>query len=272
MFNSVNLTKSIRYENIKLFAAIDEKTNFGATILIDVKTKTTLPDLPYDYGALEPIISADIIKLHHGKHHQAYVNNLNISLENLKKRSKKYRLSFLCLDFEKKNISNLSYTDDVKVIIQLEQNIRFNRGGHVNHSIYWQNLAPIGKGGEPKGQLLKAINDTFGSLEKCQEKISSLAVGVQGSGWSWLCMCPKTGALNAVTTANQEILEETTGLIPLFTIDVWEHAYYLQYKMSALIIAKQFGRSPIGTISRDVFLKRNLNDYFIMIMVTPYKA
>ncbi|KPM08648.1 superoxide dismutase [Mn] 1, mitochondrial-like protein 1 [Sarcoptes scabiei] len=188
---------------------LTKKTNFGATILIDVKTKTTLPDLPYDYGALEPIISADIIKLHHGKHHQAYVNNLNISLEKLEEAKQK---------------------NDVKVIIQLEQNIRFNRGGHVNHSIYWQNLAPIGKGGEPKGQLLKAINDTFGSLEKCQEKISSLAVGVQGSGWSWLCMCPKTGALNAVTTANQEILEETTGLIPLFTIDVWEHAYYLQYK------------------------------------------
>ncbi|XP_017487586.1 PREDICTED: superoxide dismutase [Mn] 1, mitochondrial-like, partial [Rhagoletis zephyria] len=169
--------------------------------------KATLPDLPYDYNALEPVISAEIMQLHHSKHHQAYVNNLNVSLEKLEEAKSK---------------------NDTKTIIQLEPAIRFNGGGHINHSIFWQNLSA--NGGEPSAELLAAIKADFGSLENMKAKVSALAIAVQGSGWAWLGVCPQSGRLRAVACPNQDPLEATTGLVPLFGIDVWEHAYYLQYK------------------------------------------
>ena len=172
-------------------------------------TKATLPDLPYDYNALEPVISTEIMQLHHSKHHQAYVNNLNVALEKMEEAKSK---------------------NDVKTIIELEPALRFNGGGHINHSIFWHNLAPVGNGGEPKGELLQAINSCFGSIDNMKARVSQLAIGVQGSGWAWLGRCPKSGQLRAVACPNQDPLEPTTGLIPLFGIDVWEHAYYLQYK------------------------------------------
>ncbi|KAH9419747.1 superoxide dismutase 2 [Dermatophagoides pteronyssinus] len=172
-------------------------------------TKVTLPDLPYDYNALEPVISTEIMQLHHSKHHQAYVNNLNVALEKMEEAKSK---------------------NDVKTIIELEPALRFNGGGHINHSIFWHNLAPVGKSGEPKGELLQAINSCFGSLDDMKARVSQLAIGVQGSGWAWLGRCPKSGQLRAVACPNQDPLEATTGLVPLFGIDVWEHAYYLQYK------------------------------------------
>lgn len=118
--------------------------------------------------------------------------------------------------------------DDVKTIIELEPVIRFNGGGHINHSIFWQNLSP--NGGEPSGELLKSINTSFGSLDNLKQRLSALAIGIQGSGWAWLGICPKSGNLRAVSCQNQDPLEPTHGLVPLFGIDVWEHAYYLQYK------------------------------------------
>lgn len=126
-----------------------------------------LPELPYDFSALEPVISAEIMNLHYSKHHQAYVNNLNAALER-------------CAQFVK--------DDDLAGIIAMQQAIRFNGGGHVNHSIFWTNLAPIAKGGgePPKGGLLQAIQKDFGSLELLIEKLSAQAVGIQGSGWAWL--------------------------------------------------------------------------------------
>lgn len=171
------------------------------------RTKATLPDLPYDYNALEPVISAEIMQLHHSKHHQAYVNNLNIATEKL-------------LEAKAKN--------DIKAIPQLESLVHFNGGGHINHSIFWKNLTP--NQCEPSGELLKAIQQTYGSLEEFQKHLSSLAVGVQGSGWAWLGLCASSGKLRSVTCANQDPLEKTHGLVPLLGIDVWEHAYYLQYK------------------------------------------
>lgn len=169
-----------------------------------------LPDLAYDFSALEPVISAEIMTLHYTKHHQGYVNNLNAALEKYAEAEKK---------------------QDVAAMIALQQAIRFNGGGHVNHSIFWTNLAPSVKGGgePPKGELIQAIQRDFGSLEKFIEQMSAQAVAVQGSGWAWLGLNKADKRLQIVTCANQDPLS-VTGLIPLLGIDVWEHAYYLQYK------------------------------------------
>jgi len=167
----------------------------------------TLPDLPYDYHALEPVISAEIMQLHHAKHHQTYVNNLNVAEEKLAEAHAK---------------------GDVSTLIGLAPALKFNGGGHLNHSIFWQNLSP--DGGEPSGALLAAIEKDFGSLSALQTQLSGATVAVQGSGWGWLGYSKAKGALQVATCANQDPLEATTGLIPLFGIDVWEHAYYLQYK------------------------------------------
>jgi len=173
--------------------------------------KPTLPDLPYGYGELEPVISGEIMELHHKKHHQAYINNLIIAEE-------KYA------DAEKKN--------DLSTKISLQAAIKFNGGGHLNHSIFWTNLAPKKKGGgeAPSGELLEAIKADFGTLEGLKEKLSGSSVGVQGSGWGWLGYDKTKKRLAIATCANQDPLEATTGLVPLLGIDVWEHAYYLQYK------------------------------------------
>lgn len=168
-----------------------------------------LPELPYDFSALEPVISAKIMELHYTKHHQGYVTNLNAALE-------KYHAA------EAKG--------DVAAMIGLQQAIKFNGGGHVNHSIFWTNLAPVGKGGGegPKGDLAHAIQAEFGSVEKCIEKLSAAAVAIQGSGWGWLGLNKENGKLVIATCSNQDPLS-TLGHVPLLGIDVWEHAYYLQY-------------------------------------------
>jgi len=169
--------------------------------------KHTLPDLPYDYNALEPVISAEIMQLHHSKHHQTYVTNLNAAEDKLAEAQQK---------------------GDVSAIIGLSGALKFNGGGHLNHSIFWQNLSP--DGGEPSGALLDAINRDFGSVEAMQTKLSAATVAVQGSGWGWLGYNKEKKTLQLATCPNQDPLEATTGLVPLFGIDVWEHAYYLQYK------------------------------------------
>jgi Fe-Mn family superoxide dismutase len=163
--------------------------------------------LPYDYNALEPYISADIMQTHHQKHHATYVNNLNT--------------------FEEKSAEALS-KGDLRAAIAFQTNLKFNGGGHINHSIFWTNLAK--SGGEPNGELLEAIKRDFGSLEQMQERINTAATTVQGSGWAWLGYNKTDKRLQIATCANQDPLEPTTGLVPLFGIDVWEHAYYLQYK------------------------------------------
>ncbi|XP_074642913.1 superoxide dismutase [Mn], mitochondrial-like isoform X2 [Tubulanus polymorphus] len=172
------------------------------------RMKHTLPDLPYDYNALEPVVSAEIMTLHHQKHHQTYVNNLNVAEEKLAEA------------LDKGNTS---------VVIGLQSALKFNGGGHINHSIFWENLSPNG-GGDPSGDLLEAIKRDFGSVDNMRTKLSDATVGVQGSGWGWLGYNQSTDHLQIATCANQDPLQATTGLIPLFGIDVWEHAYYLQYK------------------------------------------
>lgn len=167
----------------------------------------TLPNLPYDYAALEPAISGQIMEIHHSKHHATYVANLNATEEKL-----------------------ASAKLEDKIALQLAH--KFNGGGHINHSIFWTNLAPKSQGGGQMvdGNLKSAILKDFGSFEKFQEKFNASAVGVQGSGWAWLAWNPASKGLAIATTANQDPLQPTTGLIPLLGVDVWEHAYYLQYK------------------------------------------
>lgn len=169
-----------------------------------------LPQLPYDFNALEPIINAEIMTLHYTKHHQGYVTNLNKALEQY-------------CEAESKN--------DLPALIALQQAIKFNGGGHINHSIFWTNLGPKSKGGgtPPNGKLADAINKEFGSLDKLVEQLSAKAVAIQGSGWGWLGYNKAKDRLEIATCDNQDPLS-TKGLVPLLGIDVWEHAYYLQYK------------------------------------------
>lgn len=168
----------------------------------------TLPNLPYDYAALEPVISKEIMELHHKKHHQGYVNNLNAALE-------KYKAA--------------EQAELVDQMIKLQSAIKFNGGGYVNHCLFWENLAPVGQGGAPEGTLLEAINRDFGSFENLKTRLSEESAAVQGSGWGWLGLHPLNKTLVIATTQNQDPLA-TLGLVPLLGIDVWEHAYYLQYK------------------------------------------
>merc|ERR1712088_682340 len=173
------------------------------------KAKHTLPDLTYDYNALEPVISAEIMQLHHSKHHQAYINNYNIAEDKLA---------------EAVDLGNAS------TIVGLQGALKFNGGGHINHSIFWHNLCPTSDSGEPSPELMAAIERDFGSLDSLKEKLSASTVAVQGSGWGWLGFNKAANKLQIAVCANQDPLEATTGLVPLFGIDVWEHAYYLQYK------------------------------------------
>lgn len=173
------------------------------------KAKHTLPDLTYDYNALEPVISAEIMQLHHSKHHQTYVNMYNVAEEKLADAVSK---------------------GDASSIIGLQGALKFHGGGHINHSIFWQNLCPVSQSGEPSADLMAAIIKDFGSLENLQTQLSASTVAVQGSGWGWLGFNKAEKKLQVATCANQDPLEATTGLVPLFGIDVWEHAYYLQYK------------------------------------------
>ncbi|KAJ8601354.1 hypothetical protein CTAYLR_004992 [Chrysophaeum taylorii] len=175
------------------------------------RSKFTLPDLPYGYGELAPVISGEIMELHHSKHHNTYVTNLNVAAEKLE---------------------TATAAGDITGIIAAQSAIKFNGGGHLNHTIFWQNLAPPAKGGgaPPTGALAAAIDAQFGSLEEMQKRLSAVTIAVQGSGWGWLGYDKANKKLALATCPNQDPLEATTGLVPLFGIDVWEHAYYLDYK------------------------------------------
>jgi superoxide dismutase, Fe-Mn family len=173
------------------------------------KTSYQLPDLPYDFSALEPVISAEIMELHFTKHHKGYVTNLNAALEKYDEAESK---------------------KDMAAMVSLQSAIKFNGGGHINHSIFWTILCPKKEAkGKPHGDLAHAIDKDFGSFEQFVEKMNSQTTGIQGSGWGWLGVNKSLKRLEIATCANQDPLS-TFNLIPLFGIDVWEHAYYLQYK------------------------------------------
>ena len=166
----------------------------------------TLPDLPYDYSALEPSISGRIMELHHSKHHQAYVTGANTALAQLAEAR------------DSDNLANVN---------KLEKDLAFNLGGHVNHSIFWTNLSPDG-GDKPTGELAAAIDDHFGSFEKFQAHFTANALGIQGSGWSVLSW-DSIGQRLIIQQLFDQQSNTAQGTVPLFQLDMWEHAFYLDY-------------------------------------------
>jgi Fe-Mn family superoxide dismutase len=171
----------------------------------------TLPALPYAHDALEPHIDTTTMQIHHGKHHQAYVDNLNKAIAGTPN--------------ENKTLEEL-----VKAAGSISPAVRNNGGGHWNHSFFWEILAPKA-GGAPSGAVGEAINSTFGSFDSFKEKFSAAGVGRFGSGWAWLIV--KDGKLEISSTPNQDNplmdVAEVKGK-PILGVDVWEHAYYLKYQ------------------------------------------
>jgi Fe-Mn family superoxide dismutase len=170
----------------------------------------SVPDLPYDYNALEPHIDEATMRVHHDKHHQAYVDKANAALELTEWADKPVEEAL-------KNLSNLG---------DKETAVRNNGGGHYNHSLFWESMSPDG-GGEPGGALADAINSAFGSFSDFQGKVKAAGIGQFGSGWAWLIH--DGSGLAVVATANQDN-PISSGSTPLLGIDVWEHAYYLKYQ------------------------------------------
>ena len=172
-----------------------------------------LPKLSYQYNALEPHIDAQTMEIHHTKHHQAYVNNLNAALE---KHADLHGLGVEDLLARLKSLP-----------ADIQTAVRNNGGGHANHTLWWQYISP-GGAGKPSGTLAKAIDATFGSYDALTEQFTKAATGRFGSGWAWLVM-GSDGKLAVTSTANQDhpVLE---GLTSVLGLDVWEHAYYLKYQ------------------------------------------
>jgi Fe-Mn family superoxide dismutase len=170
-------------------------------------TRYTLPDLPYDYGALEPHISGKIMQLHHDKHHKAYVDNANKAIEKmLELRTKK----------------------DFTQVAAIERTLAFNVSGHVLHALFWRNLMPKG-GGEPEGELADAIRRDFGSFDLFKQQLTAVSGSIMGSGWGALVWEPSAQRLGTVQIHDHQS-QITQGCVPLMVVDAWEHAYYLQYQ------------------------------------------
>jgi Fe-Mn family superoxide dismutase len=168
--------------------------------------KYTLPELPYDYSALEPHYSAKLLQLHHDKHHAAYVKGANTTLEKLAEARAK---------------------EDFAAINQLQKNLAFHLSGHILHSLMWKNLTPKG-GGQPDGELAAAVNEAFGSFAAMQKQVTEAATNIQGSGWSTLAWEP-VGQRLVVEQVHDHQGNIGNGTVPILVLDMWEHAYYLQY-------------------------------------------
>jgi superoxide dismutase, Fe-Mn family len=167
----------------------------------------TLPDLPYDYAALEPHIAGEIMELHHSKHHATYVKGANTALEQL---------------------ADARDCDALATVNMLEKNLAFNLGGHVNHSLFWANVSPDG-GDKPDGELAAAIDEHFGSFDGFRKHFTANALGVQGSGWSILAWEP-LGQRLVLQQVYDHQANITPVMMPLLLLDMWEHAFYLQYR------------------------------------------
>ncbi|MDY2979269.1 MAG: superoxide dismutase [Lawsonella sp.] len=171
--------------------------------------KYVLPELDYDYSALEPFIAGEIMELHHDKHHAGYVSGANAALEALEEARK------------------AGNAEDK--IATISKNLAFNLGGHINHSLFWKNLAPK-QDGRPEGELAAAIDEGFGSFEQFQKEFNAAATSIQGSGWAVLAwdVLSQRLVIQQVTNGHQD--NHALTLIPLLLLDMWEHAFYLQYK------------------------------------------
>lgn len=174
----------------------------------------TVPPLPYAFDALEPYIDKQTMEIHHDKHHGAYVTNLNKALESAPELQNKTVEELLA--------NNCAIVKDEKI----RTAVRNNGGGHINHSMFWQIMAPKA-GGTPSGNVAQAINSTFGSFDQFKEKLNAAGVSRFGSGWAWLVK--SGGKVEIISTANQDspVME---GKFPVMGVDVWEHAYYLKYQ------------------------------------------
>jgi len=170
-------------------------------------TKYTLPDLSYDYGALDPHISGRIMELHHSKHHAAYVAGVNGALDALAEARDK---------------------NDFGAINKLQKDLAFHLGGHINHSIFWKNLTPESEG-RPEGELASAIDEFFGSFEKFQAHFNATALGIQGSGWAFLAW-DSLGEKLIIEQLYDQQGNVAAATIPLLMLDMWEHAFYLDYQ------------------------------------------
>jgi Fe-Mn family superoxide dismutase len=166
-----------------------------------------LPDLPYDYAALEPHYSAEILELHHDKHHKAYVDGANKALDKLEAARQ---------------------SDDFDAIVGLQKSLAFNVSGHVMHSLFWKNLSPDG-GGKPQGELAAAIDEFFGDFEAFKAQFAAVTTSIQGSGWGALAWEP-VGQRLIVEQVYDHQGNVGNGSGPILVIDAWEHAFYLQYK------------------------------------------
>jgi Fe-Mn family superoxide dismutase len=174
-----------------------------------------LPKLPYGHDALEPSIDKETMEIHHGKHHQAYINNLNDALKDKP-------------DLQKKSLEEL--IRGVKTLPQdVRLKVRNNGGGHINHTMFWQNMASpkSGGGGAPSGELGKAIDAAFGSFDKFKTAFSAAAVGRFGSGWAWLVVGKEKLVIESTANQDTPLMD---GKVPILGLDVWEHAYYLKYR------------------------------------------
>jgi Fe-Mn family superoxide dismutase len=167
----------------------------------------SLPDLPYDYGALEPHIAGQIMELHHSKHHQTYVSGTNTALEQLEEARA---------------------TNKLDTVNQLQKNLAFNLAGHVNHTVFWNNLSPEG-GDKPDGDLGAAVDEFFGSFDGFRAHYTAAALGIQGSGWSILAW-ESIGQRLVIEQLYDHQGNLAAGTVPLLMLDMWEHAFYLQYK------------------------------------------
>ncbi len=167
----------------------------------------TLPDLDYDYSALAPSIAPEIMELHHSKHHAAYVAGANTALEKL---------------------AEARETGNFAAINKLEKDLAFHLGGHINHSVFWKNMSPDG-GGRPDGDLGAALDEFFGSFDGFQKQFNETAMGIQGSGWSMLVWDTLGQRLNINQLFDQQG-NLPVGQLPVLQLDMWEHAFYLQYK------------------------------------------
>jgi Fe-Mn family superoxide dismutase len=170
-------------------------------------TKYTLPELDYDYAALEPSISARIMELHHSKHHAAYVAGINTALEQLEEAR------------ATGNFGNIN---------KLQKDLAFHLSGHINHSIFWKNLAPT-NADRPEGELASAIEEFFGSFEAFQSHFNAAAMGIQGSGWAFLAW-DSVGEKLIIEQLYDQQSNVATASVPLLMLDMWEHAFYLDYQ------------------------------------------
>jgi superoxide dismutase, Fe-Mn family len=173
-----------------------------------------VPNLPYEFGALEPIIDAKTMEIHHDKHHAGYVKKLNVALGGHSELSEK-SIEEILRDIE-------SVPEDIRTAVIN------NGGGHANHSLFWQLMAPSGTGGKPSDSLMEAIKKAFGSGQACHDKFIDVAIKRFGSGWAWIVL-NENKELEIYSTANQDS-PVMDGKTPILGLDVWEHAYYLKYQ------------------------------------------